>query len=128
MNLQIEHIIITIIIIIIIIIIIKIIINILIIGEGIVCDFSTGDGTGGSEEYLGPADTQEKCVEMVKDQRPEANGVTYGGGHGKNCYAETGMTDINVEETNWKSCQFKARNIHLLSIYIYIYICFQIVK
>ena len=105
MNLQIEHTFI----IIIIIIIIKIIINILIIGEGKVCDFSTGDGTGGSEEYLGPADTQEECFEMVKDQRPEANGATYGGGHGRNCYAETGMTDINVEETNWKSCQFKGK-------------------
>ena len=93
----------------IIIIIIVIIIIIIIIIIIKVCDFATGDGIGGDEDYLGAADTPEECVEMVKAQRPDANGVTYGGGHGRNCYAETGMTDINEAEKNWKSCQFKGK-------------------
>ena len=92
-----------------IIIIIITIIIILIIGEGKVCEFSTGDGKGGSEEYLGYADTKEKCVEMVKEQRPKANGVTIGGGHGGNCYAETGMTGIDDDKTTWVTCQFKGK-------------------
>ena len=75
--------------------------------EGKVCDFSIGDGLGTREEYLAKADTPEHCVKMVTDQRPAANGVTYGGGHGKNCYAEMGMKGIDDKEKAWNSCQLE---------------------
>ena len=76
----------------------------LFIGE---CIFATGDGIGGSEEYLGIVDTPELCVGMVTVEKPNATGVTYGAhgqGRDKECYAEFDMVADKKVDSKWKSC------------------------
>ena len=68
------------------------------------CVFQQGDGTGGSEEYLGHASTEAQCHAMVTAQRPSANGATVSPGGGS-CYAEFGMNGDNNSGW-WRTCQF----------------------
>ena len=73
------------------------------------CIFATGDGIGGTEDYLGIANTPELCVGMVTVQKPNATGVTYGvdgQGRDKECYAKFGMTGRN-NNYQWQSCVTK---------------------
>ena len=73
------------------------------------CEFGTGHGIGGSEKYLGTADSPELCVGMVTLQMPNATGVAYGvlgEGRDKECYAEFGMTGRN-DNYQWQSCVTK---------------------
>lgn len=67
-------------------------------------DCRSGDGTGGTEEYVGDASDAEACIEMVAQQRPDANGATYEDHRvPAQCYAEFGMSGWT--ETNaWSSC------------------------
>merc|ERR1719463_414898 len=67
------------------------------------CTFQIGDGTGGTEKYLGSALTKEACVTMVKEREPTANGVTYATS-GTACYAEFGMTGRN-SAASWQTCE-----------------------
>ena len=76
------------------------------------CVFGVGDGIGGSEIFLGVADTSGQCIEMVRTQQPSANGVTYGtasGSFAKKCYAELGATDTNTD-TDWQTCLLGGKN------------------
>lgn len=68
------------------------------------CTFAEGDGTGGTEEYLGDTDTPSECVALVHSTRPEANGVTYSNGDGAACYAEFGATDSTGAPSAWQTC------------------------
>ena len=68
------------------------------------CAFAEGDGTGGTEEYLGETDTASECVTLVHSTRPEANGVTYSNGDGSACYAEFGATDSTGAPSAWQTC------------------------
>ena len=68
------------------------------------CAFAEGDGTGGTEEYLGDTDTPNECVALVHSTRPEANGVTYSNGDGAACYAEFGANDSTGAPSAWQTC------------------------
>ena len=88
------------------------------LSKGISCVFSVGDGDGDDEKPLDDADTSEECMKKVIAEEPTANGVTYGGGgNGKACYAEFGMTHVKPASYTWSAC--RCMYIHL---YIYIYI------
>jgi hypothetical protein len=60
-----------------------------------------GDGTGAlsSEEYLGDTETRGDCEELVKADRPLANGATFSSvDSGENeCYAEFDMTEVQAD-------------------------------
>ena len=67
------------------------------------CVWSTGDGSGGTQKYLGTTISAEKCIEQVQDKQPTANGVSWYRFYGVSasllvgvqpgqCYAELGMT------------------------------------
>merc|ERR1712178_415846 len=60
-------------------------------GWGVNCNYSAGDGVGGTEEYIGSYATKELCAKAVRSQKPSANGATYSTGSGTSCYAEYGM-------------------------------------
>jgi len=54
-------------------------------------DGDSPDGPDQHEEYIGEANDRHKCLSLVKQLRPSANGVTFGrhgGGRYKECYAE----------------------------------------
>ena len=70
------------------------------LGSG--CAWTTGDGSGGTEEALGDAPTAEACVQLVQQTRAEANGATYRQG-GTACYAEFGMIG-HIESDTWQTC------------------------
>ena len=53
--------------------------------------WNKGDGTGGSETYLGTTTGAKDCEKMVRDKKSTANGATWGHSNGR-CYAEFGMT------------------------------------
>ena len=55
------------------------------------CEMETGDGIGGTEAYVGDANSARECVQMVRQMRPDANGVTY---------SNTGGT-VNTDGTNY---------------------------
>ena len=73
------------------------------------CNFVTGDGIGGIEDYIGlaadPADCVKKCNEKSKLD-PQINGATVDTLTGTECYCEHSMTERN-NRTTWKSCIFK---------------------
>lgn len=71
---------------------------------GVGCAFAEGDGTGGTEEYLGDTDTPNECVSLVHSTRPDANGVTYSNGGGAACYAEFGATGSTGAPSSWQTC------------------------
>ena len=70
-----------------------------------VCAFVPGDGTGGSESWVGDAPDAQACAAMVQAQQPAANGATYSNDGGTACYAEFGMTGSN-DSNGWQSCMF----------------------
>ena len=75
------------------------------------CVFVPGDSKGRDEQYLGKADTPEKCFEDVVSHDPPipgVNGVTWGGG-GTNCYAEIGATHVDTDKRSWKTCIFNRK-------------------
>ena len=74
------------------------------LGSG--CAWTTGDGSGGTEESLGDAPTAEACVQLVQQTRAEANGATYRQG-GTACYAEFGMIG-HIESDTWQTCLLPA--------------------
>ena len=67
-----------------------------------------GDGSGGSENYIGKY-TKQNCITAVREKYPAANGATME----KNCpstcrcYAEFGMTSwIGGSRSSYQSCMF----------------------
>ena len=64
-----------------------------------------GDGKGGTETKIGKFDTFAECVAAVKDQKPTANGVTWGKGKSRKgqCYAEFGQTKTKSSKV-WQNC------------------------
>ena len=72
-------------------------------GGALSCEFEPGDGIGGSETSIGEAPTAQACMQMVHQQQPEANGVTYSNTGGTACYAEFGMTGNNGNAA-WQTC------------------------
>jgi len=71
------------------------------------CVWQGGDGVGGTEEKLGSAANEAACIEMVKTQRPSANGATLESKGSGSCYAEMGMTGVSSSSTLWITCPFK---------------------
>jgi len=73
------------------------------------CDggWQRGDGTGGSERYIGHAANFDACVTMVKGnaQCTSANGATMPTGGSGSCYCEFSMTGRN-SAWSWSSCKF----------------------
>ena len=71
------------------------------------CEFSIGDGTGGSESGVGAADDAQACARLVQQNEPTANGATFSNTGGTGCYAEFGMTGQN-DNGGWQTCVFPA--------------------
>jgi hypothetical protein len=76
---------------------------------GVICQFQSGDGNGGSEEKIGTTTSAQNCARIVKKKRPSANGATYGvsGQDIGSCYAEYGMTSIQPNK-RYTACKFSA--------------------
>ena len=79
-----------------------------------------GDGEGGTEfELVGKAKSVEECIDMVRDQKPEANGLTIyrdvGDDQPRSCYAEIGMKGADKTDSNYQACYFEGRLILDLS-------------
>ena len=75
---------------------------------GTVCEFKIGDGTGGSELYLGKKSSEHECIlacELKKETDHTINGVTVPVEHGgtPSCYCERIMKTRN-NKRGWKSC------------------------
>ena len=62
-----------------------------------------GDGKGDTEAYISKFKTLAECVAAVKEQKPTANGVTWGKGKSGQCYAEFGQTSTK-SSTKWQNC------------------------
>lgn len=71
------------------------------------CTFVMGDGTGGTDDYIGETTTEDECAQLVQSKTPSANGATWGV-QNENCYAEFGATS-NDGDTNWRTCLFKGQ-------------------
>ena len=63
-----------------------------------------GDGVGGTEEYISSAETISECIDIVKSERPNANGATMSANLPGSCYAEFGMEESNGSES-WMTCK-----------------------
>merc|ERR1712241_328472 len=66
-----------------------------------------GDGKGGTEKKIGKYDTFAECIAAVKEEQPTANGVTWGKGKSRQCYAEFGQTSTKAS-TVWQNCVIAA--------------------
>lgn len=73
------------------------------------CEFSPGDGTGGTEVSVpGGAATAAECAERVLATVPHANGVTFSAAPGgTTCVAEVGQTGVGQSRT-WQNCLLPA--------------------
>ena len=56
------------------------------------CTFEQGDGISDREQNIGNANSPAECEQMVKDQCPDANGVTIVDAGIGACYCEFGLT------------------------------------
>ncbi len=69
------------------------------------CTFVVGDGTGGTEYYIGNTTTEDECAILVRSRQPSANGATWrvGATNGatKSCYAEFGATGRRIWGNNF---------------------------
>ena len=63
-----------------------------------------GDGVGGTEEYIATAETISECIDLVKSERPNANGATISATLPGSCYAEFGMKESDGSES-WRTCK-----------------------
>merc|ERR1712004_303990 len=63
------------------------------------------DGSGGTEDKIGMADSFGECVALVKKTKVTANGVTWGEGDKRRgeCYAEYGQTGCKNVDV-WTNC------------------------
>jgi hypothetical protein len=68
--------------------------------------YQVGDGSGGSEQKIGDADSPEHCITMVKELCPTANGATLPGHGSGPCYCEYGMTGVSRASHWWQTCEF----------------------
>ena len=72
-----------------------------------------GDGTGGSEVNTKELfSSLQECIDHVKDQYPDANGITFQTSctDSCECYAEIGMTNwltYQYHIENYKSCKYE---------------------
>ena len=72
-----------------------------------------GDGTGGAEvNTKNLFSSLQECIDHVKDQYPDANGVTFQTSctDSCECYAEIGMTNwltYQYHIENYKSCKYE---------------------
>lgn len=74
------------------------------------CNFEVGDGTGGYDQYIGEAETQQGCINMVARSSDDANGATFQAydsftGSGS-CWAEFHMTGSDGNP-KFRSCMFR---------------------
>ena len=69
------------------------------------CNFVVGDGTGGTEDYIGNTTTEDECAQLVQREKPSANGATWGSEY---CYAEFGATSNNGNSA-WRTCLFEGQ-------------------
>ena len=69
------------------------------------CEWKYGDGTGGSDERVGSYSSADACARAVRQTYPQANGATYGGAGGTQCFAEIGMSGFRRFES-WRTCLF----------------------
>ena len=64
-----------------------------------------GDGSGGTEEYIGKTNSALECADLVRSTKPIANGATWGE---QNCYAEFGAS-YNNGDNKWRTCLFEGK-------------------
>ena len=74
------------------------------------CVFHDGDNSGGIEEHVGDAYHHNECLQLVRAQRPHANGATFekdrdASGRGQ-CFAETAATG-ETASSSWQTCRFE---------------------
>merc|ERR1719214_477779 len=68
----------------------------------VTCSPQSGDGSGGTEEFLLTTPTMQACAEYVAQNRPTANAATWGRTNNK-CYAEMGQSGVSPS-TEWMNC------------------------
>ena len=68
------------------------------------CEYSTGDGQGGSKLSLGSALSAANCAALVHAQEPTANGASFSASGDTECVARFGMTSILAATSGWESC------------------------
>ena len=77
------------------------------------CKIGMGDGSGGSAINTEKTfSSLKECTNHVKDQYPDANGVTFQTSctNSCKCFAEFGMTDWHTtvySVANYKSCKYE---------------------
>lgn len=93
------------------------------------CNFVRGDGTGGSEQYIGRMSTKNECIDAcvakMKAGEKEINGVTMSAtvsGGKYSCYCESKMTGPNTS-TSWQTCKMdfskmKGNKCFLITFYL----------
>ena len=68
------------------------------------CTFVVGDTSGGDELEVDNAETEEKCAENVKSEKPDATGATWEPSS-KQCWAEYGNY-VDSSSTDYRTCLF----------------------
>ena len=68
--------------------------------------WQTGDGSGGSETYIGGYASREQCIDAVKSRDDGANGATYAPSSGS-CYSEYGQASVVNLNNYWENCLFE---------------------
>ena len=71
------------------------------------CKFTDGVVSGGREEYLDKANTENDCASLVISQRPAATGATWSP-YSKRCHAEFG--DNIPKSSRFRACLFTSGN------------------
>eukprot|EP01001_Neometanema_parovale_P005901 NODE_22_length_4339_cov_431.329934_g20_i0.p1 GENE.NODE_22_length_4339_cov_431.329934_g20_i0~~NODE_22_length_4339_cov_431.329934_g20_i0.p1 ORF type:complete len:1325 (+),score=331.29 NODE_22_length_4339_cov_431.329934_g20_i0:54-4028(+) len=87
------------------------------------CVFQIGDGTGGTETYLGMTKSAAQCLALVEEKQKFSNGATWGvvgGSAAGKCFAENGMTGANTNR-NYATCVFKAKDVSIKFAVVYGY-------
>lgn len=73
-------------------------------------DFTTGDGSGGTEQFLGWVSSIQECLDLIAAANvPNGNGITVHpsvlDGENGRCYVEIGVTGHNGNDA-WRTCAF----------------------
>ena len=77
------------------------------------CSFEAGYTYGASDKHIGDTESAQKCLELVKNVEPTANGITWENFGSQRCIAELGAIGILADCQTCQSCIFGGRLMYM---------------